>query len=72
MWGDLNLQKENLSFQITGLGLSQDCMVNKEAFFTRPKMLITLKEKSFENIVGIGENAGDQHLLLFLQCFLPC
>ena len=22
-----------------------------------------------ENIVGKGENAGDQHFLLFLQCF---
>ena len=27
--------------------------------------------KPFENIVGKGENAGKQHLLLFPQCFLP-
>ena len=27
--------------------------------------------ESFENIVGKGENAGNQHFLLFLQCFLP-
>ena len=27
--------------------------------------------KPFENIVGKGENAGDQHFLLFQQCFLP-
>ena len=32
----------------------------------------TLKEKTFENIVGKGENAGGQHFLLFLKCFLPC
>ena len=26
---------------------------------------------AFENIVGKGENAGNQHFLLFPQCFLP-
>ena len=26
--------------------------------------------KPFENIVGKGENAGNQHFLLFPQCFL--
>ena len=26
---------------------------------------------TFENAVGKGENAGNQHFLLFLQCFLP-
>ena len=26
--------------------------------------------KTSENIVGKGENAGNQHFLLFLQCFL--
>ena len=31
----------------------------------------SLKRKSFENIVGKGENAGDQHFLLFPQCLLP-
>ena len=29
------------------------------------------KEKSFENIVGKGENAGTQHFLLFKHCFQP-
>ena len=28
-------------------------------------------KKPFENFVGKGENAGNQHFLLFLQCFLP-
>ena len=30
-----------------------------------------LTKKSFENIVGKRENAGNQHFLLFSQCFLP-
>ena len=32
---------------------------------------MTLRKKPFENIVGKGENAGNQHFLLFPQCFLP-
>ena len=28
------------------------------------------KKKVFENIVGKRENAGNQHFLLFSQCFL--
>ena len=34
-------------------------------------MTITLKKKSYENIVGKEENAGNQHFLLFPQCFPP-
>ena len=30
-----------------------------------------LEKKAFENIVGKEENAGNQHFLLFPQCFLP-
>ena len=33
--------------------------------------LMTLGRKPFENIVEKGENAVNQHLLLFPQCFLP-
>ena len=40
-------------------------------FTTQSRLLTTLKEKAFENIVGKGENAGNQHFLLFPQCFLP-
>ena len=29
------------------------------------------RKKPSENIVGKGENAGNQHFLLFPQCFLP-
>ena len=28
-------------------------------------------KKAFENIVGKGENAGNQHFLLFPQVFYP-
>ena len=31
----------------------------------------TLKQRASENIVGKGENAGNQHFLLFPNCFLP-
>ena len=31
---------------------------------------MALRNNSFENIVGSGENAGNQHFLLFPQCFL--
>ena len=31
---------------------------------------MTLTKKAFENIVGKGENADNQHFLLFPQCFL--
>ena len=31
---------------------------------------MTCKKKAFENTVGKGENAGDQHFLLFPQCFI--
>ena len=29
------------------------------------------KKKAFENIVGKGENADNQHFLYFPQCFYP-
>ena len=32
---------------------------------------MTLRKKSFENIVGKGENAGNQHFLFFPQYFQP-
>ena len=34
-------------------------------------ILTTLKKKPFENILGKGENAGNQHFPPFPQCFLP-
>ena len=40
-------------------------------FTTQSRLSTTLREKNLENIVGKGENAGNQHFLLFPQCFLP-
>ena len=34
-----------------------------------PQIVKTLLDRE-ENMVGKGENAGDQHFLLFPQCFL--
>ena len=39
-------------------------------FQNRP-VFLTLQKRPIENIAGKGENAGNQHFLLFLQCFLP-
>ena len=40
-------------------------------FTTQSQLLMTLKKKPCENIIGKGENLGTQHFLLFPQCFLP-
>ena len=40
-------------------------------YTTQSRLLTTSTEKPFENIVEKGENAGNQHFLLFPQCFLP-
>ena len=39
-------------------------------FTTQSRLLTTLKKKPFENNVGKGENAGNQHFLVFPKCFL--
>ena len=36
----------------------------------KSQLLTILRKKTFENIVGKGENADYQHFLLFPQCFL--
>ena len=35
------------------------------------RLLTSHKTRAFEKIVGKGENAGNQHFILFPQCFLP-
>ena len=41
-------------------------------YHTIPTFNTSEGKKTFENIVGKGENAGNQHFLLFFpQCFLP-
>ena len=37
---------------------------------TQSQVLTTPRKKLFQNSVGKGENAGNQHFLLFRQCFL--
>ena len=39
-------------------------------FTKQSRRLTTLQKMPFENIVGKEENAGNQHFLLFPQCFL--
>ena len=40
-------------------------------FTTQSRLSTTLRVKTLENNVEKGENAGNQHFLLFPQCFLP-
>ena len=40
-------------------------------FNTQSRLLTTLNDKAFENIVGKGENTGNQQFFLFPQFFLP-
>ena len=42
-----------------------------QLFTKQSRILTTLKMKPFENIVGKVENAGNQHFLIFPECFLP-
>ena len=46
--------------------------VVKDYLTTQSQLLTTLKKKALENTEGKGENAGNQHFLLFPQCFLLC
>ena len=48
-----------------------DCVVMGQLSTTQSRLLTTLRMKAFENIVRKRENAGNQHILLFSQCFLP-
>ena len=35
----------------------------------KSQLLTTLEKKAFENLAGKGENAGNQHFLLFSKMF---
>ena len=54
---------------ITGKGLNAG--ISMFSFSIQLRLLTTLNMKPFENIVVKGENAGNQHFLLFPLCFLP-
>ena len=42
----------------------------KNELFTTYSRRFVPRQKATENIVGKGENAGNQHFLHFSQCFL--
>ena len=41
-------------------------------FTAQSRLLTTLGKRTYENVVGKEENAGNNHFLPFPQCFLPC
>ena len=43
----------------------------KKNFFPKLSRVVTNVKQPFQNIVGKGENAGDQHFLLLPQFFVP-
>ena len=45
--------------------------ISRQLFTTQSRLLTTVKQRGFENIVGKGENDDNHHFLLFPQCFLP-
>ena len=45
-------------------------LASLNSFTTQSQVVTILWKEFFENIVGKGENAGNQHFLLFQQCFL--
>ena len=48
------------------------CVVMAELCNTQSQLITTIrKEGAFENILGKGENAGNQHFLLFPKCLQP-
>ena len=49
--------------------LSRFTILPMENFEPHSGLLTTLKKRPFENIVGKGENADNQHFLLLPQCF---
>ena len=48
----------------------EDYIPFRQVYITTQSWLLA-SQKPFENIVGKGENAGNQHFLLFPQSFLP-
>ena len=51
-------------------GLYVDLVNNPELKSFASRLLLTVKKKALQNIVGKEENAGHQHFLLFQLCFL--
>ena len=64
-------RRQKVSLCGNGLSEVQEIPVSFELFTTQSRLSTTLRKRPFENIVGRGEKAGNQHFLLFAQCFLP-
>ena len=62
--------KENTINQVCLISTSVSALINAQItlYYTIPTFNDPDKE-AFKNIVGKGENAGNQHFLLFPQCF---
>ena len=54
----------------SSLGNEHHNLIHTLTLYHTSRLLTTLRKKPFENIVGKGENAGNQHFLFFPQCFL--
>ena len=67
------LEGNHSNAAVVCLGLAQIVCIllaKLQLFTTQSRLSMILRKKPFENIVGKGENAGNQHFLLFPQCFL--
>ena len=58
------------AFSFIRIVKNQDRVVKSYPITTQWHLLPRLEKKSFQNIAGKGENTGNQHFLLFPQCFL--
>ena len=63
----MNIQSDLVS----SLSNTKILILHNKLLTTQTRLLTALKKMPFQNIVEKGENAGNQHFLLFLQCYLP-
>ena len=60
-----NMQTWKILFRIHAF-----CLLSLLTLTKQSQVSIIAEKKLFENIAGKGENDGNQHFLLFPQCFL--
>ena len=65
------LPKTTFNISVTFVLLSANAFnLDQSKILMFGKELMTLRKIAFENIIGKGENAGNQHFLLFPLCLL--